>query len=385
MAYFDYAATSPMPDNVIDAWTSAVHQRGNASATHRDGQKSRLLWEEGRDKIAAAIGALPFDVTLTGSGTEAINLAIKGLFWGRNRTTPDGSAPSELPRPRILTTEAEHHAALDAVHWLVEAEGAIVDFVRVDELGTVDLADLAAKLGDDVALFTTLWVNNEVGTIQPVADMVALADAAGVPVHLDAVAALGYTPIDFANSGLAALSVSAHKAGGPVGVGALAVSRTWAIVPLIHGGSQQRLRSGSLDAAGVYAAGVAAELATADLGAKVTRLTAIRDRLLNGILESVPGAVLRGSHTNRSPGNVHITVPGLDSVSALFLFDEAGHAVSAGSACQAGVQSPSHVLRAMGVDDADGPLRFTIGAGTTEGDVDAVLDILPGIVARATH
>jgi cysteine desulfurase len=154
---------------------------------------------------------------------------------------------------------------------------------------------------------------------------------------------------------------------------------------LIHGGSQQRLRSGSLDAAGVYAAGVAAELATADLEAKVTRLAAIRDRLLNGILESVPGAVLRGSHTNRSPGNVHITVPGLDSVSALFLFDEAGHAVSAGSACQAGVQSPSHVLRAMGVDDADGPLRFTIGAGTTEGDVDAVLEILPAIVARATH
>lgn len=385
MAYFDYAATSPMPDSVIDAWTSAVHQRGNASATHRDGQKSRLLWEEGRDKIAAAIGALPFDVTLTGSGTEAINLAIKGLFWGRNQTSEDNRNAPPLLRPRILTTEAEHHAALDAVHWLVEAEGALVDFVRVDEQGTVDLADLAAKLGDDVALFTTLWVNNEVGTIQPVADMVALADSAGVPVHLDAVAALGYTPIDFAHSGLAALSVSAHKAGGPVGVGALAVSRSWSIVPLIHGGSQQRLRSGSLDAAGVYAAGVAAELATADLASKVERLAALRDRLQNGILESVPGAVLRGSHTNRSPGNVHITVPGLDSVSALFLFDEAGHAVSAGSACQAGVQSPSHVLRAMGVDDSEGPLRFTLGAGTTEDDIDAVLDILPAIVARATH
>lgn len=385
MAYFDYAATTPMPEAVIGAWTSAVHQRGNASATHRDGQKSRLLWEEGRDKIAAAIGALPFDVTLTGSGTEAINLAIKGLFWGRNGTPASREPGATLPRPRVLTTEAEHHAALDAVNWLAQAEGAIVEFVRVDETGTVDLDDLSAKLGPDVALFTTLWTNNEVGTIQPVADIVAAASAAGVPVHLDAVATLGYTPIDFASSGLAALSVSAHKTGGPVGVGALAVSRAWSIVPLIHGGSQQRLRSGSLDTAGVFAAGVAAELATADLAAKATHLTALRDRLATGILATIPGAVLRGHATRRSPGNVHVTVGGLDSVSALFLLDEAGHDVSAGSACQAGVQSPSHVLRAMGVPDADGPLRFTLGRDNTEAEVDELLRLLPGIVARATH
>lgn len=385
MAYFDYAATSPMPAAVIDAWTVAVHQQGNASATHRDGQKSRLLWEQGRDKIAGAIGAVPFDVTLTGSGTEAINLAIKGLFWGRNGTPASRAAGAPLPRPRILTTEAEHHAALDAIHWLVSAEGAIVDFVRVDETGTVDLIDLEAKLGPDVALFTTLWTNNEVGTIQPVADMVALADAVGVPVHLDAVATLGYTPIDFANSGLAALSVSAHKVGGPVSVGALAVARTWPIVPLVHGGSQQRLRSGSLDAAGVYAAGVAAEIATADVSAKAAHLSALRDRLTTGILATIPGAVLRGHPTRRTPGNVHVTVAGLDSVSALFLLDEAGHAVSAGSACQAGVQSPSHVLRAMGVPDDDGPLRFTLGSATTDADVDALLELLPAVVARATR
>jgi cysteine desulfurase len=385
MAYFDYAATTPMPEVVIDAWTSAVHQRGNASATHRDGQKSRLLWEEGRDKIAAAIGALPFDVTLTGSGTEAINLAIKGLFWGRNGRPANRDAGAPIPHPRVLTTEAEHHAALDAVNWLVHAEGATVDFVRVDETGTVDLADLRAKLGPDVALFTTLWTNNEVGTIQPVADIVAAAAAANVPVHLDAVATLGYTPIDFASSGLAALSVSAHKAGGPVGVGALAVSRSWPIVPLIHGGSQQRLRSGSLDAAGVYAAGIAAEFATADLTAKAAKLEALRDRLATGILATIPGAVLRGHATRRSPGNVHVTVSGLDSVSALFLLDEAGHDVSAGSACQAGVQSPSHVLRAMGVPDADGPLRFTLGHENTAAEVDELLNLLPGIVARATR
>lgn len=385
MAYFDFAATSPMPTVVIDAWTSAVHQRGNASATHRDGQKSRLLWEEGRDKLAAAIGATPFDVTLTGSGTEAINLAIKGLFWGRNGTPATREPGAPLPRPRILSTEAEHHAALDALHWLAEAEGAIIEFVRVDEAGTVDLDDLAARLGPDVALFTTLWTNNEVGTIQPVAEIVAAADAHGVPVHLDAVATLGYTPIDFHNSGLAALSVSAHKVGGPVGVGALAVSRTAPIVPLIHGGSQQRLRSGSLDAAGVFAAGLAAEIATADIEGKAARLTALRDRLANGILAAVPTATIRGHLTNRSPGNVHVTIPGLDSVSALFLLDEAGHSVSAGSACQAGVQSSSHVLRAMGVDASEGPLRFTLGLTNSEGEIDAVLKLLPSIVARTTH
>ena len=385
MAYFDFAATSPMPTVVIDAWTRAVHQRGNASATHRDGQKSRLLWEEGRDKLAAAIGAIPFDVTLTGSGTEAINLAIKGLFWGRNGTPASREPGAPLPRPRILSTEAEHHAALDALHWLAEAEGAVIDFVRVDETGTVDLDDLAAKLGPDVALFTTLWTNNEVGTIQPVAEIVAAAAVHDVPVHLDAVATLGYTPIDFQNSGLAALSVSAHKVGGPVGVGALAVSRTAPIVPLIHGGSQQRLRSGSLDAAGVFAAGLAAEIATADVDGKAARLTVLRDRLANGILEAIPSATIRGHRTNRSPGNVHVTIPGLDSVSALFLLDEAGYAVSAGSACQAGVQSSSHVLRAMGVDPSNGPLRFTLGLTNSEGEIDALLKLLPSVVARTTH
>jgi cysteine desulfurase len=385
MAYFDYAATSPMHEAIIEAWTNAVHVRGNASATHRDGQHSRLMWEEGRDKIAAAIGALPFDVTVTGSGTEAINLAIKGLFWGRNGTPASREVGAPLPRPRILTTEAEHHAALDAIHWLVEAEGAFVDFVRVDDTGTIDLGDLEAKLDDDVALMTTLWTNNEVGTIQPVAQIVALAEAAKVPVHLDAVATLGYTPIDFARSGLAALSVSAHKIGGPVGVGALAVSRSWPIVPLIHGGSQQRLRSGSLDAAGVFAAGVAAERATANIAANAARLSTLRDRLLTGILATIPTAIVRGHHTNRTAGNVHITVPGLDSVSALFLLDEAGHAASAGSACQAGVQSPSHVLRAMGIADSEGPLRFTLGLENSEAEIDALLEVLPTIVARATH
>lgn len=376
MAYFDCAATAPMPDEVIEAWTFAVKQRGNASAVHRDGQHSRLLWEEGREAVAKSLGANPFDVTMTGSGTEAINLAIKGLYWGRNK---------DAARARILTTRAEHHAALDAVQWLADHEGAVVEYIDVDSNGSIVDEDLRARLGDDVALVTTLWVNNEVGTILDVQGIVAVAAEHWVPVHVDAVAAWGYLPINFAASGLAALSVSAHKIGGPVGVGALAVDRSWVVVPSIHGGSQQRLRSGSLDVDGVYAAGVAATLATSDIDSTADRLTQLTSRLRHGILSAIPSAVLRGHPTDRSPANVHITVPSLDSVSALFLLDELGHSVSAGSACTAGVTAPSHVLHAMGVADSEGPLRFTIGKRTTEADIDELLEVLPGIVARTTH
>ena len=373
MAYLDFAATAPMSDDVIAAWEFAVRQPGNASATHRDGQKSRLLWEEGRENIARTLGAKPFDVTMTGSGTEAINLAIKGLWWGRN---------SDARRPRIITTEAEHHAALDAVHWLVEHESAVVEFLALDEFGVIDLDDLRAKLSDDVALITSLWVSNEIGTVQPIAEIVAAAAEHGVPVHMDAVAAWGHIPIDFDASGLAAMSVSAHKIGGPVGVGALAVARTWNVVPSIHGGSQQRLRSGSLDVAGTYAAGVAAQRAHAHVVGNVEKTHELAQRLADGLRASIPGITFRGHPTNRTGDNVHITVPGLDTVSALFLLDELGHSVSAGSACQAGVNSPSHVLRAIGVSDSEGPLRFTLGPTTTDSDIDEILAALPAIVER---
>jgi cysteine desulfurase len=373
VAYFDFAATAPVLDEVIAAWEFAVRQPGNASATHRDGQKSRLLWEEGRENIARSFGAKPFDVTMTGSGTEAINLAIKGLFWGRN---------ADASRPRIVTTETEHHAALDTVNWLVDHESAVVDFVAVDEFGLINLDDLRAKLDDDVALVTTLWVSNEIGTIQPIDEIVALALDRGIPVHADAVAAWGHIPLDFDASGLAAMSVSAHKIGGPVGVGAIAVARGWNVVPSIHGGSQQRLRSGSLDVAGTYAAGVAAGRALNHVREHGDRMLSLANRLATGLRESIPGVVFRGHPTNRTVDNVHITVPGLDTVSAMFLLDELGHFVSAGSACQAGVNSPSHVLRAIGVADSEGPLRFTLGPSTTESDIDEVLAVLPGIIAR---
>jgi cysteine desulfurase len=275
----------------------------------------------------------------------------------------------------------EHHATVDTVDWLERHEGAVVDVVPLDAQGRIDLAGLEARLAsaDDVALVTFLWANNEVGTMQPVDRIVALAHAAGVPVHSDAVAAYGQVPVDFAASGLDALSVSAHKIGGPVGVGALVLGRRAVVEPLIHGGGQQRqVRSGTQDAPAAAAFGVAASAPHADV-------RHLRDRLVAGVRAAVPSAVLMGDPVDRLPNNAHFTFPGCEGDSLLFLLDAAGVAVSTGSACQAGVPEASHVLLAMGLseDDARGALRITLGHTSTEQDVDAFLDALPVAVARA--
>jgi len=314
---------------------------------------------------------------LTGGGTEAVNLGIKGLFWHRKRA-------------RIIVPLAEHHATIDSVEWLAAHEGAVLDWIEVDELGRIRLDALEAALavgGDEVALVTALWANNEVGTIQPVAEIVAVAARYGVPVHLDAIAAYGSVPIDFHAVGAAALSVSAHKIGGPVGVGALLLARSASVESLLHGGNQQRARSGTQDAAGASAFGVAAELATADLAEHAARLATLRDRLVRGIQSTVPGAVLRGDPdpAGRLPGNAHVTFTGCEGDSLLFLLDVAGFSVSTGSACQAGVPEASHVLLAMGLSEADarGALRFTLGPDTTADEIDALLAVLPGVVEQA--
>lgn len=382
MPYFDHAATSPMPEAVISAWAEASRAVGNGSSTHRDGQVARLRFEESRETIAQALGAKGFDTTLTASGTEAINLAIKGLFWARNGMTAATVPPCDLPRTRIITTRTEHHATIDACEWLEKSCGAHIDYASVDADGLIDLESVRALLGDDVALVTTLWVNNEVGTIQPVAELAALAAEFGVPVHVDAVAALGYVPISLSDSGVSALSVSAHKVGGPVSVGALAVARGTTIVPLIHGGSQQLLRSGSLDSAGAAAAAVAIRLATTDIEAHATELASLRDYLREGVLRAVPDAVVRGSQVSRVAGNLHVTIPGVDSAYLLFLLDEAGFSVSAGSACTAGVAGVSHVLAEMGSADARGALRMTLGRSNTRAEVDQFVEILPSLVER---
>jgi cysteine desulfurase len=396
--YLDHAATTPMSAEVLAAYVSALSVVGNPSSIHSQGQNAKRMLEEAREQVAASLGADPVEVTFTSGGTEAINLAIKGLYWGRPSTSSgtgpsSGAGPSSGTRPssgtgprrRILIAAAEHHATIDAAAWLAASEGAIVEEVPVDSLGRIDLVALERMLGDDVALLSVLFANNEVGTIQPIREVVALASRFNVPVHVDAVAAYGYLPIDFHALGVAALSVSAHKIAGPVGVGALVIARTETVVPLIHGGNQQRARSGTQDAAGAVAFGVAATLAAAGIEERQARLRVLRDRLVAGIRSAVPSAVLRGDPVERLAGNAHFTFPGCEGDSLLFLLDVAGFSVSTGSACQAGVPEASHVLLAMGVSEADarGALRITLGEDTTEDDIDAFLAALPDAVRRA--
>jgi cysteine desulfurase len=373
--YLDHAATSPLRPEVLAAYTSALGVVGNPASIHGAGQAARALLEDGREQVAASLGADAVEVVLTGGGTEAVNLGIKGLFWARKR-------------PRILVPMAEHHATIDSVEWLAAHEGAILDWVEVDAVGRIRLDALEAALatgGDEVALVTALWANNEVGTLQPVAGIVAAASRFGVPVHLDAIAAYGSVPIDFHASGAAALSVSAHKIGGPVGVGALLVRRGVQVEPLFHGGAQQEQRSGTQDAAGAAAFGVASSLAEERRPEATSREARLRDRLIHGIRTTVPGAHLRGDPVERLPGNAHFTFDGCEGDSLLYLLDVAGFAVSTGSACQAGVPEPSHVLLAMGLSESDarGALRFTLGPESSESEIDALLAVLPGIVEQA--
>ena len=376
--YLDHAATTPLRPEVLEAYVSALGLVGNPSSIHSQGQDAKRMLEEARERVAASVGADSVEVTFTSGGTEAINLAIKGLYWARNA---GGRAE---PRPRILTSRAEHHATIDAVEWLAQHEGAVIDWIPVDSLGRIDLAYVEAALADDVALVSLLWANNEVGTIQPVDAVVALAAAHGVPVHCDAVSAFGHVPIDFNETGLAALSISAHKIGGPVGIGALVISRSTTVTPLIHGGNQQRARSGTQDSAGAVAFAVAAEIA--DRACRdLTDATLLRDRLIAGVQAAVPTAVLRGDPDARLAGNAHFTFPGCEGDSLLFLLDVAGFSVSTGSACQAGVPEASHVLLAMGLSEADarGALRITLGPETTAAEVDAFVAALPAAVERA--
>jgi len=377
--YLDHAATTPLLPEVLAAYTEALQVVGNPSSIHSQGQAANRMLEEARERIAAAVGCDPIEVVLTSGGTEAVNTAVKGIFWAR---AASGAR-------RILFPGGEHHATLDTVTWLASSADAELVELPVTVDARLDPAVLAAALHErDAALVTTLWANNEVGTIQDVPALAAVARAAGVPVHADAVAAFGSVPVDFRSSGLAAMSVSAHKVGGPVGVGALVLGRTTASQALVHGGGQQRgIRSGTQDVAGAVAFGVAAELAVARLAENATRLAGLRDRLVAGVLGRIPSSTLRGASpgAGRLPGNAHFTFEGCDGDSLLFLLDRAGIAVSTGSACQAGVAEISHVLLAMGLPEetARGALRFTLGSSTTDSDIATLLEVLPEVVARA--
>jgi len=378
--YLDHAATSPMPEPVRIAYLDALQTAGNPSSLHSAGQSARALLDDARARIAATLGVDAVELTFTGGGTEAVNLAVKGLFWQ--------SRAKSATRTRLLVPRAEHHATLDAVEWLVEHEEARVTWLDVDADGVLLVESVAAALAaaDDVALMTMLAANNEVGSVQPVAEVAALAAAHGVPLHVDAIAAYGQIDLAPLAPGVSAMSISAHKVGGPVGVGALVLRRGTEVVPLLHGGAQQRGRSGTMDAPGAHAFAVAAEAAYAELTERGAHKAALRDRLEEGIRNRVPQAVLHGTGAaHRLPGTVHLTVPGCEGDSLLFLLDQAGFAVSTGSACQAGVPEPSHVLLAMGLSAADarGALRVTVGPATTVDEIDALLEVLPAAVARA--
>ncbi|WFE27205.1 cysteine desulfurase family protein [Solwaraspora sp. WMMD791] len=381
MAYLDHAATTPMLDEAVETYVATARRVGNASSLHAAGRAARRTVEEARERVAAALGARPSEVIFTAGGTESDNLAVKGIFWARIAAAPQ--------RRRILASAVEHHAVLDAVQWLATHEHAEVTWLAVDADGRVAVDTLQAALdtaADTTALVSVMWANNEVGTVQPVASFAALAARSGVPLHTDAVQAVGQLPVDFAASGAAALTVSGHKVGGPAGVGALLLGRDVACTPLLHGGGQERdVRSGTLDTAGIAAFSVAVEVAVKRQAEHAARVGALRDDLVDRVRAVVPDAVYNGDPVDRLPGNAHFSFPGCEGDALLLLLDAQGIACSTGSACSAGVAQPSHVLLAMAADDdrARSSLRFSLGHDSTSAEVDALLAALPGAVDRA--
>jgi len=375
-----------MRPSAIAAMTEQLATTGNASSLHTAGRQARRVVEESRERLAKALGARPSEVVFTSGGTEADNLAIAGTFAARRETDP--------ARVRIISSTIEHHAVLDCIDHLVADEGAKVTWVDPDPSGVVTAGAVQAAIDADpqsVALVTLMWANNEVGTIQPVAEVAALAHAHGIPVHTDAVQAVGHVPVDFTASGVDLMTVTAHKLGGPVGVGALVARRDAVLKPQSHGGGQERqLRSGTLDVPAIRAFAVAAEEAVRSQAQEQEKLISLRDRLIREALGlgygiEVTGSWQEGDGERRLPGNAHLLVPGTEGDSLLYLLDAAGIECSTGSACQAGVPQPSHVLLAMGVpeEQAKGALRLSLGHTSTEADVDAVLAALPSAIDRA--
>jgi cysteine desulfurase len=379
MVYLDHAATTPMLPEALEAYVATARELGNASSLHAPGRQARRRVEESREQIAAALGARPSEVIFTSGGTESDNLAVKGIFWARR---PGGTA-------RVIASAVEHHAVIDSVDWLVGHEGAAVTWLPVDDAGRVRPDRLRAALdahGDEVALVTAMWANNEVGTVQPIADLARVCAEYGVPLHTDAIQAVGQIPVDFAASGAAALTVTGHKLGGPIGVGALVLGRDVTCTPLLHGGGQERdVRSGTLDVPGIVAFATAVEAAVKGRDDQSVRVATLRDALVEGVRSAVPGAVLNGDPVNRLPGNAHFSFPGCEGDALLLLLDAQGIACSTGSACSAGVAQPSHVLLAMGADAdrARSSLRFSLGHTSTLADVEALVVALPAAVERA--
>ena len=379
--YLDNAATTPIRPEVLEVYKDYLQLLGNPSSVHTSGQQVRQALEESRESIAKVVDCDRSEVIFTSGGTESDNLAIKGLFWQRRN--------EDATRKVIITAGTEHHGVIDPIEWLENHDGAEVVLVPVSYDGELDLEWLSNYLTDNhqsVALISLMWANNETGVITDIGAITAMASRYSIPVHSDAVAAFGHMPVSFRDSGLAAMSITAHKLGGPVGVGALIVSRNTKLVSIIHGGGQERgLRSGTMNAPAAKAFALAAERMQGELEKEIARLAHLRAKLIEGVLSITPEISLTASNAERLPNIIHFTLAGASGESLLFLLDQKGIFVSTGSACQAGVNRPSHVLIAMGrtEDQAKGCLRITFGHESTEADVDAVLEALPQAIESA--
>jgi len=372
-----------MLPEAIEVMTEELAQLGNPSSLHNAGRRARRVVEESREQIAAVMNARPSEVIFTSGGTEADNLAVKGLYWARRAADP--------ARRRILVTSVEHHAVLDSVRWLSHHEDAEPVLLDVDDEGMLRPEALRAAIEQSpgqVALVSVMWVNNEVGSVLPIPGLAEVAHDYGIVFHSDAVQAAAQLPVDFTGSGVDALTITGHKLGGPVGVGALLLRRGIEPVPVLHGGGQERdVRSGTLDAPAIRAFATAVIISAERREAEAKRLTVLRDDLIRRILDVVPDAVLNGPPPgpDRLPGNAHFSFPGCEGDALLMLLDAKGIACSTGSACTAGVAQPSHVLLAMGADEdrARGSLRFSLGHTSTQEDVDAVAAAIGEAVERA--
>ena len=382
--YLDHAATTHMRPEAAAEWLAVSQQVGNASSLHTSGRAARRVVEQARESIAEDLGVRPSAVIFTGGGTESDNLAVKGLFWEMSK--------KEGPR-HIVTSDIEHHAVLDPILWLRDHQGAPVTFLRVNSVGEVDLDQLAELLAhDQLALVSIMWANNEIGVIQPVAEIAAMCTEFNVPFHTDAVQAFGQLPLRLEEIGATAVTLSSHKIGGPVGVGALIIDSHRKVTPVLHGGGQEReIRSGTLDPASIAAFAMASKLAVSDLDSHAEKMRELQSYLIESVMRVVPEARLNGpqpgSEYDRLPNNIHFSFPGCEGDSLLMLLDAAGIDCSTGSACTAGIPEPSHVLLAMGVDEktARASLRFSIGRSTTRGEIDRLAEVLPGVVERATR
>lgn len=372
--YLDYAATTPTHPDVVQTMLPYFGESfGNASSIYSYGREARAAITTARKSVAELIGAREDEIVFTGGGTEADNMALKGIAFAADGT-----------RNHIITTSIEHHAVLGSCKFL-EKQGYHVTYLPVDRYGMVNPDDVRRAITDRTLLVSVMHANNEVGTIQPIAEIGRMARSAGVYFHTDAVQTVGHVPIAVDDMGIDLLSMSAHKLYGPKGVGALFVRSGTLISPLIHGGAQERnRRAGTENLSGIVGFGAAAELARQAMSEEAERLGTLRDRLITGLLERIPDAQLNGHPTDRLPNNVNLSVDYVEGESMLLHLDMEGICASTGSACTSGSLEPSHVLLSMGLSHqlAHGSLRLSLGKWTTEEHIDRVIEALPGIVSR---